>query len=135
MVQGLPIENTFDHMRSSDGEHVGYIHMTDSGRFVPYDLLHRPRAEAMELDEAEHLLDGIGLSMFTEDWWLVLDGEHVKVLISEVRRDSISVARTMDGPVAKSVDLLTTIELQLPTDRLVQREGRSPHMADRFSVQ
>ncbi len=89
----------------------------------------------MELDEAEHLLDGIGLSMFTEDWWLVLDGEHVKVLISEVRRDSISVARTMDGPVAKSVDLLTTIELRLPTDRLVQREGRSPHMADRFSVQ
>lgn len=74
MASPIPTKNTFDHARALDSEHVGYIHMTDDGGFVPFDLLHRQCAEASELD----------------------------------------------GPIAKSVDLLSTIELALPTDRLHQ---------------
>ena len=120
MVTPLPSENTFDHVRALDGEHVGYIHMTDDGGFVPFDLLHRQRGEASELDEAEALLDELGLRLLAEDWWLDLDGERVKVLIREVRRATVSVSPALTGPIAKSIDLTKTIELPLPTDRLHQ---------------
>ncbi|MFT4468571.1 serine/threonine protein phosphatase [Arthrobacter sulfonylureivorans] len=120
MATPLPSENTFDHVRALDGEHVGYIHMTDDGGFVPFDLLHRQRGEVSELDEAEALLDELGLRLLAEDWWLDLDGERVKVLIREVRRATVSVSPALTGPIAKSIDLTKTIELLLPTDRLHQ---------------
>ncbi|MCC3270070.1 serine/threonine protein phosphatase [Arthrobacter gengyunqii] len=123
MPQQLPQGNTFDHRRSSDGEHVGYIHMTDDGAFIPFDLLHRQRAEALELEEAENLLDDLGLAMFVEDWWLDLDGEQVPVLIREVRRDRVSVAFTASGAIAKAADMTTSIDILLPTDRLHQAKG------------
>ncbi|MFJ2508186.1 serine/threonine protein phosphatase [Arthrobacter citreus] len=117
----LPAENTFDHLRPSDGEHVGYIHMTSSGQFIPFDLLRRQRAEAMELEAAEQLLDELGLRMFTEDWWLEVEGQRMKVLIQEVRRDRVRVAPAVEGAIAKSADMTAGIELMLPTDRLHQR--------------
>lgn len=63
----MPLENTFDHLRKPDGEHVGYIHMTDDGEFVPFDLLHRRRSEATDLESAETLLDDLGLRMRRSD--------------------------------------------------------------------
>ncbi|HRO31643.1 serine/threonine protein phosphatase [Citricoccus sp.] len=122
MTHPMPTTDTFEHVRGADGEHVGYIHCTDDGRFVPFDLLQRRRGEPMELDEAEALLDGIGLSMLAEPWWLDEgNGERVKVLVQEVHRDRLTVARAMDdlsGPVAKAVDLQAVITVELPTDRL-----------------
>ncbi|HRO95372.1 MULTISPECIES: serine/threonine protein phosphatase [Micrococcaceae] len=122
MTHPMPATDTFEHVRGADGEHVGYIHCTDDGRFVPFDLLQRRRGEPMELDEAEALLDGIGLSMLAEPWWLDEgNGERVKVLVQEVHRDRLTVARAMDdlsGPVAKAVDLQAVITVELPTDRL-----------------
>ncbi|MCC3274970.1 serine/threonine protein phosphatase [Arthrobacter sp. zg-Y20] len=118
MTGPLPPENTFDHRRSHDGEHVGYIHLADDGGFVPFDLLHRQCGEAMELDEAENLLDELGLRMFTEDWWLDVDGGRMPVLIQEVRRGSVRVAPTTEGAIAKSADLRRSVDLPLPTDRL-----------------
>ncbi|WP_104103871.1 serine/threonine protein phosphatase [Arthrobacter sp. 08Y14] len=123
MLQQLSPDNTFDHRRSGDGEHVGYIHMTDAGGFIPFDLLHRQRAEALELEEAENLLDDLGLAMFVEDWWLDLDGGRVPVLIREVRRDGVSVAFTASGAIAKAADMTTSIDILLPTDRLHQAKG------------
>ena len=55
----------FDHLRSDDGEHVGYIEMVGD-LFVPHDLLHRRRGEPMELHEAEAVLDTIGLRALAE---------------------------------------------------------------------
>lgn len=43
MSKPMPLENTFDHLRALDKEHVGYIHVTGDGRFVPFDLLPSPR--------------------------------------------------------------------------------------------
>lgn len=123
MSKPLPEENTFDHLRPLDGEHVGYIHMTPEGGFVPYDLLHRQRAEPMELEDAEALLDELGLRMFTGSWWLDVDGERLQVLIQEVRRDRVHVAPSLAGAIAKSADMRATVELLLPTDRLHQEEG------------
>ena len=121
-------EDVFDHLRREDGEHVGYIEMSADGRFIPYDRLWVRRSEAMELDEAEAVLDAIGLRLLAEDWLLEEDdlqtGEAswTRVRIREVHRDRVIVARAMEdlsaANVAKSVDLIGAIELPLPTTRL-----------------
>lgn len=111
----------FDHVRGDDGEHVGYIGMTDDGQFVPFDRFHRRRGDAMDLDEAEAVLEEAGLSWLAEDWLLDVDGERVAVRVVELRRDVVVVARAMEdmtAHVAKAVDLTRTVELALPTDRL-----------------
>ena len=125
---GLPDpEDVFDHLRREDGEHVGYIEMSADGRFIPYDRLWVRRGEAMELDEAEAVLDAIGLRLLAEDWLLEEDpgaGEEswARVRIREIHRDRVIVARAMEDlsatGIAKSVDLIGAIELPLPTTRL-----------------
>ena len=125
---GLPDpEDVFDHLRREDGEHVGYIEMSADGRFIPYDRLWVRRGEAMELDEAEAVLDAIGLRLLAEDWLLEDDlqtGEAswTRVRIREIHRDRVIVARAMEDlsatNIAKSVDLIGAIELPLPTARL-----------------
>lgn len=120
MKEPMPVENTFDHLRTLDGEHVGYIHMTEAEEFVPFDLLHRRRAGAGELEAAESLLEDLGLRMFIEGWWLDIDGYPIPVLIREVQRDRVLVAPTAAGAIAKSADMTRTIEVLLPTDRLHQ---------------
>ena len=67
--------------------------------------------------------------MFTEDWWLDIDGQRIPVLIQEVRRDRVSVAPTAAGAIAKAADMNASIELPLPADRLYRgqaRPGTSP---------
>ena len=126
---GLPDpEDVFDHLRREDGEHVGYIEMSADGRFIPYDRLWIRRGEAMELDEAEAVLDAIGLRLLAEDWLLEEDDPQTgeaswtRVRIREIHRDRVIVARAMEDlsatGVAKSVDLIGAIELPLPTTRL-----------------
>ncbi len=113
----------FDHLRSDDGEHVGYIEMVGD-LFVPHDLLHRRRGEPMELHEAEAVLDTIGLRALAEDW--LLDpadgiGDPVRVRIQEVTRTQVTIAPTVDGAVgevAKSIDPAASITLTLPAERL-----------------
>ena len=127
--EGLPDpENVFDHLRREDGEHVGYIEMSADGRFIPYDRLWVRRSEAMELDDAEAVLDAIGLRLLAEDWLLeeenLQTGEAswTRVRIREIHRDRVIVARAMEDlsatNIAKSVDLIGAIELPLPTTRL-----------------
>ena len=126
---GLPDpEDVFDHLRREDGEHVGYIEMSEDGRFIPYDRLWVRRGEEMDLDEAEAVLDAIGLRILAEDWLLEEDdlqtGETswTRVRIREIHRDRVIVARAMEDlsatNIAKSVDLIGAIELPLPTTRL-----------------
>lgn len=110
----------FDHLRAEDREHVGYIEMTDDGAFVPYDLLRRRRGEPGGLEEAEAVLDEIGLRLLAEDWILDAD-EPLRVRILEVTRDAVVVAPALDSAaVAKSLDLTATVRLPLPTARLRQ---------------
>ena len=127
--EGLPDpEDVFDHLRREDGEHVGYIEMSADGRFIPYDRLWVQRGEAMELDEAEAVLDAIGLRLLAEDWLLEEDDPQTgeaswtRVRIREIHRDRVIVARAMEDlsatNIAKSVDLIGAIELPLPTTRL-----------------
>lgn len=110
----------FDHLRADDGEHVGYLEITEDGAFIPYDLLHRRRGEAMELDQAEQLLDAAGLRLLAEPWVLVSeDGDEIPVGIREVTRTAVVVAPVMDSAtVAKGLDLSAAVHLPLPTDRL-----------------
>ena len=108
--EGLPDpEDVFDHLRREDGEHVGYIEMSADGRFIPYDRLWARRGEAMELDEAEAVLDAIGLRLLAEDWLLEEDnlqtGEAswTRVRIREIHRDRVIVARAMRSVAGKAV--------------------------------
>lgn len=133
----LPAEGAvvFDHLRAEDGEHVGYLEIADDGGFIPYDLLRRRRGGAMDLDEAEALLDGIGLRMLAADWLLREGGPGApgedatgdpaptwtRVRIREIGRDRVVVGRAMESTsahVAKTIDLAGSIEVPLPTDRL-----------------
>ena len=117
-----------DHLRREDGEHVGYIEMSADGRFIPYDRLWVRRGEAMELDEAEAVLDAIGLRLLAEDWLLeeedpqTGEASWARVRIREIHRNRVIVARAMEDlsatNIAKSVDLIGAIELPLPTTRL-----------------
>ena len=127
--EGLPDpKDVFDHLRREDGEHVGYIEMSADGRFIPYDRLWVRRGEAMVLDEAEAVLDAIGLRLLAEDWLLEEDDPQTgeaswtRVRIREIHRDRVIVARAMEDlsatNIAKSVDLIGAIELPLPTTRL-----------------
>ena len=120
-------EEVFDHVRREDGEHVGYIKMSADGRFIPYDRLWVRRGEAMDLDEAEAVLDEAGLRFLAEDWLLQEEDEQTggatwaRVRIREIHRDRVVVARAMEdlsAGVAKSIDLIGGIELPLPTPRL-----------------
>ncbi|MDO5618108.1 hypothetical protein [Kocuria sp.] len=77
-------ENSFDHVRASDGETVGTILMTDDGAFLPIDLLGRPLGEPTDLATAEERLEVQGLRHLAESWWIdVTDGRRVKVTIQE----------------------------------------------------
>ncbi|MFC7403314.1 serine/threonine protein phosphatase [Citricoccus sp. GCM10030269] len=122
MSWDMPTTDTFDHVRSGDGEHIGYIHCTEDGLFVPFDLLQRRRGVPMELNEAEEVLDGVGLSMFADAWWLDDGmGGRMRVLIQEVHRDRLTVAPMLEqssGHIAKAADLRATMTVPLPTDRL-----------------
>ncbi|WP_347042199.1 serine/threonine protein phosphatase [Brachybacterium nesterenkovii] len=135
----------FDHLRAEDGEHVGYLEIADDGGFIPYDLLRRRRGDAMELDEAEAVLDEIGLRMLAEDWLLREDAPEAvgegparagepapdaptwtRVRIREIGRDRVVVGRAMESTsahVAKTIDLAGSIEVPLPTERLRPADG------------
>lgn len=117
----------FDHLRADDGEHVGYIEVAGD-LFIPYDRLWNRRGDPMDLDQAEELLDRLGLSLLAQDWDLLPpqdpDGEPTRVRIVEISRDTVTVAPTLDGAsgdVAKSLDLQSRIELSLPSARLRER--------------
>lgn len=118
--EGLTV---FDHIRADDGEHVGYLGMTEDGRFVPFDRMRRRRGEPMDLDDAERLLDEAGLRFLAESWLVRLDdGQWAAARIVEIRRDAVVVARALEDlseHVAQAPDLTRTIELALPTERLV----------------
>lgn len=119
--------DVFDHLRAEDGEHVGYMEVTPEGDFIPYDLLWQRRGEAMELDEAEAVLDRIGLRMLAEEWQLrTEDGAWQRVRIREIGRERVTVARAVVSTsphVAKTIGLVGGIEIDLPTERLRPAEG------------
>lgn len=86
-------ETVFAHHRGSDGEHVGYMRMTADETFVPIDLMWNELSAGVPFDAAEETLDEIGLSYLAEDWYMFSerDGRRIRVRISEVQPDSITV--------------------------------------------
>ncbi|MGY5765993.1 serine/threonine protein phosphatase [Brachybacterium sp. DNPG3] len=112
----------FDHRRSDDGEHVGYLEMTDDDLFIPFDLLRVQRGEPMELHAAEAVLDEIGLRMLAEDWLLALPGEEpVRVRIVEIASGSVTVAPAVASSsvhVALTADMTAARTLDLPAVHL-----------------
>ncbi|CEA08304.1 hypothetical protein BN1051_01644 [Arthrobacter saudimassiliensis] len=38
MTKPMPAENTFDHLRDVDGEHVGYLHLDSDGKSAAIEV-------------------------------------------------------------------------------------------------
>ncbi|GFZ82817.1 serine/threonine protein phosphatase [Nesterenkonia alkaliphila] len=110
-------DTTFPHIRGSDGEHVGYVRMSEDDRFIPIDLMWNEIGGPQELTDAEALLEELGLSYLAEDWMLDLEDhpEPVKVRISEITSNRITVASIDYGYPA---DIGTSFELPNPTTAL-----------------
>lgn len=109
-------EDSFAHVRASDGETVGRIALTDDGDFQPFDLLGRPLGEPTDLQTAEERLEIQGLKHLAQPWWIdVDDGRRVKVTIQETRPDAV-VVRVDDF---QARDLYGTVkEMPLPSSTL-----------------
>ncbi|WP_197052053.1 serine/threonine protein phosphatase [Kocuria sp. ZOR0020] len=87
-----PSQESFQHIRASDGETVGTIVLTDDGDFLPIDLLGRPLGEPTDLATAEERLEVNGLRHLAEPWWIDLpDGRRVKVTIQETGPNGVVV--------------------------------------------
>lgn len=110
-------DTTFPHVRRSDGEHVGYLRITDDGRFVPIDLLWNELDEPQELADAEVLLEELGLSYLADEWLLNTEDhpEPVKVRIREITSEQITVAST---DYSYPADIGALFVLPNPTDAL-----------------
>lgn len=84
-------DTTFGHIRESDSECVGYLRMTDDGKFIPIDLLWNEIAGPMDLDDAEAILDSVGLGYLADNWLLEVPDHPklVKVRIQEITSERI----------------------------------------------
>lgn len=79
------------HRRPDDGELVGYLVMEDDG-FVPLTLFGYPLAGAVEIGDAEAVLEEHGLAVLAEPWTLDVGGRGpTTVRITEVRPDRVVV--------------------------------------------
>ncbi|MDO5068552.1 MAG: hypothetical protein Q4D96_14845 [Propionibacteriaceae bacterium] len=110
-------DTTFPHIRRSDGEHVGYLRMTEDNGFVPIDLMWNEVGGPQDLTDAELILDELGLRYLAEDWLLDVEDhpEPVKVRIREITSNQITVASVDYG---YSADIGTSFELPNPTSAL-----------------
>lgn len=78
------------HRRRSDGELVGYL-VLDGDGFVPLTIFGYPLAGALDLEEAETLLEERGLAVLAQPWLLALDDGEVIVRIQEVTGERLRV--------------------------------------------
>ncbi|MCR4511895.1 hypothetical protein [Aeromicrobium sp. 50.2.37] len=105
--------------RPDDGEHVGYLR-PDGDLVVPCTLLGTALAEPLERDDAETVLDDVGLSYLAETWLLIDDdGTQRRVVLVEV--DAARAVVTDAGSalvVGAPADERGRREVSLPTDRL-----------------
>lgn len=104
--------------RREDGELVGYLEILDDG-FRPRDLLGRILGAPADLEDAEAVVDRVGLAALAEPWLLTNDdGSRQQVLIVSVDAESAWVANA-DFAQVVGADIGTPIRIDLPTDRLV----------------
>ncbi|EPH04368.1 hypothetical protein HMPREF1531_01079 [Propionibacterium sp. oral taxon 192 str. F0372] len=123
-MPGRPADaDVFDHKRSRDGEHIGYIEMTTDGGFVPYDRLWRRCGDPGSIDVAEARLDETGLRFLANSWTLHTSDGSVKVRIAEVHRDHAVVSPVLDDfgtETAGTVDLTQRWTIALPCEDLIE---------------
>lgn len=120
----LSSEDVFEHVRTSDGEVVGYIAITPEGDFVPFDLLHRQVADPGELVVAEELLDEVGLSLLAETYLVERQGHRYRVAIKELTGTQVVVG-PLSGDIGADddVDLTQRWAYALPAPGLVTADA------------
>lgn len=105
--------------RPDDGEHVGYLR-PDGDLVVPCTLLGTDLAGPLERDDAETVLQDVGLSYLAETWLLLDDdGTQRRVVLVEVDAARAVVADAGSALVVGApADERGRREVALPTDRL-----------------
>ena len=109
------------HRRRSDGELVGYLTLEGEG-FVPLTVFGHQISDALDLDDAETVLEERGLGILADRWvWsnTAVDGRpEMYVRIVEVTSERVRVVDDDTGAAAVVGANLTTYDLPVPTEDL-----------------
>lgn len=108
-----------EHRRSSDREIVGYVAPVGDD-VIAMSLLGTPMGEPGDWNDAEELLEQVGLSQLAAPWWLSHgDAPNQKVAIVEIDRERVVVVNA-DTALVVGVprDVSDRQEIAVPTDRL-----------------
>ena len=103
-----------------DGEVIGYLIADEHDLVVPVNLVGHPIGAAMDRFAAEELLEDAGLTYLAEPWLLRRDdGSEQRVVIVEVDADHVVVTDAQFAlVVGRPIDMVDTVTLTVPTDRL-----------------
>jgi hypothetical protein len=92
--------------RRGDGELLGWMRPDGDG-FVAIDLLGRDVTAIVDWLEAEETLEETGIGYLADPYELLVDGEWVRVRLTEVSADAIRVKTedwgAIDAPVSQYV--------------------------------
>lgn len=98
--------------RRSDGELVGWIDMESvPGRLVVIDRLGRVVATVTEWDEAQDILDDLGLSFLTARFWWQSESGPLRVRIVELDDTRVVVTTAVTDAIGESAP---TFEIPFP---------------------
>jgi hypothetical protein len=86
----IPTSEWVGHIRDEDKELLGFL-VPDGERFVPVTIFGYVLSGPVDRDEAEHVLESIGLSYLAERWWLRLDQTRIAVEIVEASPQRVVV--------------------------------------------
>lgn len=84
--------------RRGDGELVGWM-VPDGELFAVMDLLGRRLGDAVEWLDAEELLDELGIGYLADPFALAVDGQTLRVRLTEVSTERIRVKKDDFGAI------------------------------------
>lgn len=108
------------HHRADDREHVGYLVPVGADLVRPATLVGTWLGGPSARDEAEEVLDEVGLSYLIEPWELVTeDGTAVRVVLLEISAERVVVGEATSAQVVGApVTEHSRVVLTNPSDRL-----------------
>lgn len=94
-----------EHRRGRDRERLGWI-LPEGEGFIALDLLGRPQTQRVDWHLAEQALESLGIGYLADLYEFQRDeGEWVRVRISEISADAITVSEDHGGAIgARQVD-------------------------------
>lgn len=112
--------------RDEDGELVGYLVPTGDARVTPLTVFGHPLAGAGDIEDAERVLEAVGLSYLADRWMLTLPADSSRTDTARVAVQIVEATPTR--LVVQSVDFGfegdygTRFELEVPDTGRLSRD-------------